>query len=77
MTQFEAWGDGVGIQEHQKSIEQCVVQFQYPRSHLVCCVSTSIGQKDSGDIFTTDISEWLHICNVKEEDRSSNKVNHN
>jgi hypothetical protein len=28
----------------------------------------------SGDNFTTDISEWLHIANAKEAYRSSNKV---
>jgi len=30
----------------------------------------------SGDNFSTDISERLHIANVKEADRSSNKVNY-
>jgi len=30
----------------------------------------------SGDNFTTDISEWLHIANVEEAYRSSNKVNY-
>jgi hypothetical protein len=30
----------------------------------------------SGDNFTADISERLHIANVKEEYRSSNKVNY-
>jgi hypothetical protein len=30
----------------------------------------------SGDNFTTNISEWVHIGNVKEPYRSSNKVNY-
>jgi hypothetical protein len=30
----------------------------------------------SGDNFTTDISEWLHIVNVAEAYRSTNKVNY-
>jgi len=30
----------------------------------------------SGDNFTTDISEWLHIGNVKEAYQSTNKVNY-
>ena len=29
----------------------------------------------SGDHFTTDIPEWLHIGNVKQAYRSTNKVN--
>ena len=29
----------------------------------------------SGDNFTTDNPEWLHIANVKEAYRSTNKVN--
>jgi len=31
---------------------------------------------DSGNKFTTAISEWLHIGNVQEAYRSTNKVNH-
>jgi len=43
--------------------------------HLVIHVSESIHQMGSGDNFTTDTSEQLHIANVKEAYRSSNKVN--
>jgi hypothetical protein len=44
--------------------------------HLVSHISESIRQMGSGDIFTTDISEWLYLANVKEAYRSTNKVNY-
>jgi len=44
--------------------------------HLVSHISESIQQMGSGDNFTTNMSEWLHIGNVKEAYRSTNKVNY-
>jgi len=44
--------------------------------YLVRHISESIRRMGSCDIFTTDISERLHIGNVKEEYRSTNKVNY-
>jgi hypothetical protein len=44
--------------------------------HLVSYISESIRQMGCGDNFTTDISEQLHIANVKEAYRSSSKVNY-
>jgi len=44
--------------------------------HLVSQISESICRMGSSDNFTTDISERLHIANVKEEYRSSYKVNY-
>jgi len=44
--------------------------------HLVSNMSESIRRMGSGDNFTTDISERLHIANVKETYRSSNNVNY-
>jgi len=44
--------------------------------HLVSHISESIWRMSSGDNFSTDISERLHIANVKEAYRSSNKVNY-
>jgi len=44
--------------------------------HLVSHKSESIRQMGSGDNFTTDISERLHIGNVKEAYRATNKVNY-
>ena len=44
--------------------------------HLVRHLSESIQHMGSGDNFTTNISERLHIGNVKEAYRSTNKVNY-
>jgi len=44
--------------------------------HLVGHLSEPIWQMGSGNNFTTDISEWLHMGNVKEAYRSTNKVNY-
>jgi hypothetical protein len=76
LVEFEAWWQAIGIQELQKTIEQCVIQFGYPKMHLVSHIAESIWRMGSGDNFTTDISEQRHIGIVKEAYRSSNKVNH-
>jgi len=44
--------------------------------HRVSHISESIRRMGSGDNFTTDISEQLHIANLKEAYRSTNKVNY-
>jgi len=44
--------------------------------HLAGHISESIRQMGSSDIFTTDMSEWLQVTNVKEAYQSSNKVNY-
>jgi hypothetical protein len=44
--------------------------------HLVSHISDSIRWMGSGDNFTTNISGWLHIGNVNEAYRSTNKVNY-
>jgi hypothetical protein len=51
------------------------MHFGYPTMHLVCHISESIRWMDSNVNFTTYISEQLHIINVKEAYRSSNKLN--
>jgi len=76
MTEFKAWWETIGIQVLRKTIEQRVLHFRYPKMHLVSHISESIRRMGSGDNFTTDISERLHIANVKEAYRSSNKVNY-
>jgi len=76
LVEFEAWWQAFDVQEHRKSIEQRVIHFGYPMMHLVSHVSESIPQIGSGDNLTTDISEPLHISNVKEAYRSTNKVNY-
>jgi hypothetical protein len=44
--------------------------------HLVSHIPESIWQMGSCDNFTSDICERLHIANVQEEHRSTNKVNY-
>jgi hypothetical protein len=76
LVEFEAWWQAIGVQELRKTIEQRVIHFGYPKMHLVSHISESIRRMGSGDNFTTDISERLHISNVKEAYRSTNKVNY-
>jgi len=76
LIEFEAWWETIGILALRKTIEQHVIHFGYPKMHLVSHISKSIWQKGSSDNFTTDISERLHIANVKVAYWSSNKVNY-
>jgi hypothetical protein len=76
LIEFEAWWETIGIQTLRKTCEQRMIHFGYPKKHLVSQISESIIQMGSGDNFNTDIAEWLHITNVKEAYRSSNKVNY-
>jgi len=75
LIEFEACWKAIGVQELWKTIEQHVTYFGYPKVNLVSHILESIRQMGSGDNFTTDISEQLHIGNVKEEYRSTNTVN--
>jgi len=70
----EAKWQAIGIHELRKTIEQCIIPFGYPKIQLVSHMSHSIQRMVLGDNFTTDISEQLHISNVKEAYRSNNKV---
>jgi len=76
LVEFEAWWQAIDVQELRKTIEQRVFHFAYPGMHHVHHISGSIRQMGSVDNFTTDISEWLHIGNVKEAYQSTNKVNY-
>jgi len=76
LFEFDAWRQAIGVQELQKTIEQRVIHFGYQKMHLLSYISESIRRMGSGNNFTTDISEWLHISNVKEAYRSTNKVNY-
>jgi hypothetical protein len=66
MIEFEAWWETIGIQALRKTIQQRVVHFGYPKMHPVSHISGLIYRMGSGDNFTTDISERLHIAYVKE-----------
>jgi len=75
LIQFEDWWETIGIQALQETIEQCVIHFANPIMQLVSHISQSIQRMGSGDEFTIDSSELLHIANVKDAYWSSNKVN--
>jgi hypothetical protein len=76
MIEFKDWWETIGIQALRKTIEQRVIHFGYPKMNLVSHISESIRAMGSGENFTTNISDRLHITNVKEAYRSSNKVNY-
>jgi hypothetical protein len=42
LVEFEAWWQIIGVQEFRKTIEQRVIQFGYPKMHLVSHKSESI-----------------------------------
>jgi hypothetical protein len=44
--------------------------------HLVSDISESTQQMDCGYNFSADISDWLHIGNVQDVYRSTNKFNY-
>ena len=76
MIEFEAWWESMRIQAFWKTIKQCVIHSGYPKMHLVSHISESIWRMRSGGNFNPVISKSLHIANVKEAYRSSNKVNY-
>jgi len=76
MIEFEAWWETIGILALWETIEQRMIHFGYPKMHLVSYISDSIRQMGSGVNSTTDISERLHITNVKEAYRCSNNINY-
>jgi len=76
LFELKAWWQAISVHELQKTIEQCVIHFWYPKMHLVSQISESIRRMGCGNNFTTDISARLHIGNVKETYRSTNKVNY-
>jgi len=76
LFEFDAWWQVIGVQELRKTIEQRAMHFGYPKMDLVSHISESIRQMGSGDNFTTNISERLHIGNLKQAYRSTTKNNY-
>jgi hypothetical protein len=76
LMEFEAWWETFGIQTLRKSIEQHVIHVGYPKMHLVSHILESIWRMGSGDNFTTNMNEPLHITNMKVAYRSSNNGNY-
>jgi len=65
LMEFEAGCEAMRSHEVWKTIELGVSHFGYLTMHLVSQISQSILPMGCGDNFTTTISEWLHISNVK------------
>jgi len=76
LVKFEAWWQAIEVQELWKTIQQRVIHFGYPKMHLVSHISESIWSMGSSNNFTTDISERLHIGNVKDAYQSTDQVNY-
>jgi len=76
LVQFDALWQAIRVQELRKTIKQQVFHFGYPKMQFMTHISESIRRMGSSDNYTTDISEWLHIGNVKNPDRSTTKVNY-
>jgi len=76
LSEFEVCWQAIGGEELWKTIEQHVFHFGYPKMHQVSHISETIQRKGSGDNFTNNISERLHISNVKEAYRSTIIVNY-
>ena len=74
MADFETCRKVIGIQELRKIIKQHVIHFRYAKMHHVSYISESIQRMDSGNNFTTNFPEWLHIGNVKEVYRPTTRV---
>jgi hypothetical protein len=76
LIKFKASWQEIGVQKLRKTIEQHIIHFGYQKMDLVSHISEPIWRMGSGDNFTTDMSERLHIGNVKEAYQSTNKVNY-
>jgi len=53
--------------------ETAIYHFQFPKIHRLSHASNSIRRMGSPDKFSTDISELLHIENIKEAYSASNR----
>jgi len=66
LLEFEVPLEAILIHDLWNTIQQAVLHSQYPIIHLLSNISVSILSMSSGDNLTTNISELLHIGNVKE-----------
>jgi len=76
LIDIEAWWHDIGIQEHRKIIDLCIIHILYPMMHHVREMEESIRRIGSGHNSNTNRCEWLHIGNVKEAYRSTNKADY-
>jgi len=75
LIEFEVWLQAISIQELWETIKQDAIHFRYWKMHIVSHILESFQQPGSGDNWTSDTSELLHISIVKGPYQSSNKVN--
>jgi len=66
LVQFIAWWQAISVQELWKTIQLCALHLRYPKIHVLSLISESIWLMGPGDNFISNISEHLHIGNVKE-----------
>jgi len=76
---MEAKGSAEGwsrarMQAVKEKLWTAIYHFHFPKMHMLGYVSNTIRQMGSPDNFSTDISELLHIENVKEAYCASNRV---
>jgi len=76
LVEFESCSEKFCVQELQKTIEQHTIHFGHPQIHLGTQISESIWRLGSGNSFTVDISEWLHLSNAQKAYSFSNKVDY-
>ena len=57
-----------------EKLETAIYHFQFPKMQMLSHSSNSIRRMGSPDNFSTDVSEHLHIENVKEAYCASNRV---
>jgi hypothetical protein len=66
LVKLQAWWQAIGSQELRKPIIPSVIHFGYSMFHLASHVSHFIWRIGSGEIFTLDVSDLLHISDVKQ-----------
>jgi hypothetical protein len=69
----QRWTDAQKARKKEQ-LEREVFHFAFPKMHLPSHIEESIRRMGSPDNFTTDISELLHVENIKEAYRASNRV---
>jgi len=62
------------MEAEKDKLETAIYHFQFPKMHMLSHATNSIPWTGSLDNFSTEISELLHIENVKEAYRTSNRV---
>jgi len=75
VIEFEAWWQAIGCPEVLNTIQTGAIHFRCQKMHLMSHISDWIRLISSGNNFTNNFFEWLHIANVKVSYQSTNNVN--